>query len=137
MEKITILILVLVFVLLTGCNKMNNSNSDSKPVTKAETSEVAVSLLIKSFIDNDKDLFLSLYTGSTLSFDGLREKFSNTNERDYSISFVKHDNNKQADRYEVIFSPTGKNPLPGDLLIKTNKDDGYYYFVGIISKSGF
>jgi len=37
------------------------------------------------------------YTGETLSFEGLKEKF----------------------------------------IIKVNKDDGYYYFTGIIPKSGF
>lgn len=106
-------------------------------LTKAESSESAVTLLIKSFVENDKELFQCLYTGETLSFDGLKEKFRDTDENDYSITFVEFDKNHQADRYTVYYSPTGENPLPGDLLIKLNKDDGYYYFVGIIPKSGF
>lgn len=58
-------------------------------------------------------------------------------ESDYSIDFIEFDKNQQADMYTVLYLPAGENPLPGDLLIKVNKDDGYYYFAGIIPRSGF
>jgi len=125
------------FIIFAGCNKANNNDSDIKQATKAESSEIAVTLLIKSFVENDKELFQSLYTGETLSFEGLKEKFRDTAESDYSAAFIEFDKNQQADRYTVRYTPTGENPLPGDLLIKVNKDDGYYYFTGIIPKSGF
>lgn len=95
MKKIIPFIMAL--IILTGCNKADINDSDIKQATKAESSESAVTLLIKSFVENDKELFQSLYTGETLSFEGLKEKF----------------------------------------IIKVNKDDGYYYFTGIIPKSGF
>ena len=135
MKKIIPFIMAL--IILTGCNKADINDSDIKQATKAESSESAVTLLIKSFVENDKELFQSLYTGETLSFEGLKEKFRDTAESDYSAAFIEFDKKQQADRYTVRYTPTGENPLPGDLLIKVNKDDGYYYFTGIIPKSGF